>query len=373
MSDAIKEARDLIAEANRLPRRSIQHVDMLETAARYAESAGDLELAYEARDLLIDAGTDAGEPQRALHAFAWCLAQCDQNPERFRENALHWRFKWILETAPHFFEISREQLDGLLDDMERRFAKRGSGKGSVNKLRAYAADALGDDAALETAYTAWKAAPRDALSDCRACDLDAEVRFLIRLGKDEAAIKAARDIVRSNMSCTEVPAVTYARVLPSLLRKGDVETAQSWQRRGYPMLKRLQKKVVGNAGEHLAYCAVTGDTARGLRILRETLALAAEQPLALARLTYLAGAYLTLERAGRGKGRVTLKVPESFGGSGSSEKHAAGTLAEALLDRVRGIAARFDRRNDNTRISGWLDEWVALRELSLDPPKASDA
>jgi hypothetical protein len=372
MSDAIREARELIAEARTLPRRSTQRVDMLETAARYAESAGDIELAYEARDLVVDAGTDAGEPQKALVAFAWCLAQCDQQPEKFRESDLHWRFKWILETAPHFPEISRNQLQGLLDDMQRRYAKRGSGKGAVNKMRAYAAMYLGDDDVLEQACAAWKAAPRDFLSDCRACDLDAEVHFSIWLGKDEKAIEQARDIVRRNMACSEVPAVTYACVLPSLLRAGDVETAQTWQRRGYPMLKRLQKKVVGNAGEHLAYCAVTGDTARGMRILRETLPLAAEHPLAFAKLTYLAGTYLVLERIGRGKDRVSLKLPEAFGGSGASEKHAAGALGDALLDRARELATRFDRRNDNTRMSRWLDEWVALRELSLEPPKASD-
>jgi tetratricopeptide (TPR) repeat protein len=373
MSDAIEEARELIAQAGELPSTSPQRVDLLEAAARYAESAGDLELAYDARDRVIDAGTGAGEPQKALVAFAWCLAMCDQEPERFPESKLHWRFKWILQTAPQFPEISREQLDGLLTDVERRFAKLGSGKGAAHKLRAYAAEYLGDDEELERACAAWKAAPRDSLSDCHACDLDTEVDFLVRLGKDEAALKLAREIVRRNMRCWDVPTLTYARALPSLLRTGDVETAQTWQRRGYPMLKRMKKKVVGSAGEHLAYCAVTGDTARGLRILRETLPLAAEHSLASTQLTYLAGAYLTLERAARGKGRVTLKLPESFGGSGSSEKHAADALGELLLDRARSIAARFDRRNDNTRISRWLDEWVALRELSLEAPNPNDA
>ncbi len=367
MSDPGLLALELLEQANQLPQTSPERVALLEDAARHADAANDIELAYRVRDRLIDSGIDAGEPQRALVAFAWCLAQCDDRPDEYPESALHWRYKWMLAWMPWFHEVSREQIAALLVDMERRFEKRGIGRNAVAKARAGVAEATGDPA-LERYLEDWKKTSRDTLSDCRACDKDEEVRFLLSLGRDAEAVQVARSVIDQGLRCAEIPSLTYARALPALLRLSEVETAASYHRIGYPLLKKLRKKLVGNVGEHLLYTAVTGDLGRGLRILREAMSLAAAHPAAFTQLSFLAGAHVLLERIARTQAELTLDCPAAFGGDGRSKKQDATELARRFEELARLLARRFDQRNENQRISRWLDEWLAFRELELTRP-----
>src|SRR5262249_40416197 len=155
------------------------------------------------------------------------------------------------EWAPRFPEISRAQLGGLLDDAAARFRRAGAGDHAIAKLRTVTHIYLGDAAALEPAYDAWRRLSRDHLSDCALCDDHAEVEVLEYRGGDEEAVAAIEAMLRSRRICEEVPHLTYATVLPPLLRLERREQAVTYQRRGYNLLKPLYDKNVGRIGDHL--------------------------------------------------------------------------------------------------------------------------
>jgi len=366
MSSAV-EARELRQQAAHSAPHSAERVDLLERAARLADSAGDTALGYAVRGDLIRAAVFAGEPERAMVAFAWCLALCDERPEEYPEADLHWEYKWMALLVPGFAEISREQVCALLDDIDARFRRRGLGERAVLNLRALAAVELGDHADVERYFEAWKRSSRDALSDCLACELSQEIGLLIRLGRDDEAIDKMRRLLESRRRCVEVPAHTYAVVQVALLRKHDLATAMAYQRKGYPLLKRLRKEGADRVGDHLAVLAVAHELGRGLRILRESMPLAAEHSAGFSRLRFLVGAQVLLQRASAHQEKASLVVPKAFGGSGESQQHRLVSVAALFAEQARTLAGLFDRRNGNDSTSHWAEERLALAALELAP------
>ncbi len=365
MTAASGQAQRLYEQADSFPHASKKRADLLDEAARCAEAEGNEELCYDIRYDLIDAALDAGDVQRSLIAFAYCLAVCDAQPEKRPESRLHWRYKWVLEWAPRFVEVSRAQLEELLADVERRFSRVNYGKNALAKLRARAAYFLGDKAQMAQHFERWKVTPRDAISDCRVCDLDEEVMLLEELGREPEALRVAQAIVHGPSRCQEVPHLTFARTLPMLLRAGQREEAVSHHRRGYPMLKTLKHKLVGHVGPHLVHTAVVGETGRGLRILRETLEAAAEHGVADSRMSYYLGAEVLLERVAQSQARVHLTLPTALGGSGREAEHESALLSRLFAEQASSLAAAFDVRNGNTRASSEAARVREFRALDL--------
>ncbi|EMO76953.1 hypothetical protein LEP1GSC127_3969 [Leptospira kirschneri str. 200801925] len=83
------------------------------------------ELGFEVRLALIEAGIFSGAIDKALISFSWCLSQVDQNPEKFSEEDLLWKYKWIIENLPAFPQIKKEQILEMLEDLEKRYEKTG--------------------------------------------------------------------------------------------------------------------------------------------------------------------------------------------------------------------------------------------------------
>ncbi len=103
VSDAYREhIEELWAEADLLSEGPAKVV-LLEEAIRLADTHGDLELGFDLRENLIEACTFCGLGEKSLVAFIWCLGQCDRHPERFSQDDLLWKYKWII-TALRIFQ-----------------------------------------------------------------------------------------------------------------------------------------------------------------------------------------------------------------------------------------------------------------------------
>ena len=76
MSEYAVQVDRLVATAERMDRGSVQ-VSALQEAVRLADRAQDPVRAFEARMKLVDAAKFSGDPEIALIAFTWCLAEAD--------------------------------------------------------------------------------------------------------------------------------------------------------------------------------------------------------------------------------------------------------------------------------------------------------
>ncbi len=317
----------------------------LEEAARLADAHGDVPLAFEVRDSLIDAATFGGFPDKALVAFAWCRAQQQKDPSRFDAESLLWKQKWVVGRLTDFPHVGRAQIERALDDFEQACAKVGAGERAVRKLRYKAARDMGDTSRTEALWTRWVETPRDHLTDCRACDLNDELDHPFDQGNHARVLERARPLLDGRAKCAEVPHLTLGRVLYSLFTLGRLEHARDSHLRGYTLV-RHNREFLGTVGEHLEFLALTGNVDRGLKLFERHLAWALEHASHRYRFTFHTAALALMERAlVEGRERVALALPRAFPLHAPEGTYETRTLRGWLAAQAEGIAATFDTRN----------------------------
>ncbi len=171
-------------------------VSLLEEAVRLADTHGDADEGFRLRTALATAAMLGGRPDVLLVAFSWCVAQYDRDPGRFKgeeEFSLLCGYKWAVENLVAFPQVSRADIDKLLDDMERRYRAHGASMHAVHHKRRQVLSLMGDMAGAAEADRHMARARPDFLSYCPACVQDASIEYLLLQGKDQEALVAWRD------------------------------------------------------------------------------------------------------------------------------------------------------------------------------------
>ncbi|MWA06332.1 hypothetical protein F8568_039520 [Actinomadura sp. LD22] len=332
----------LMTRSQELPYGEARTV-LVEDALRRAEEAADEVLAFRVRLRLTDAYQFGGEPAKAFATFGRTLAEHDRDPGRFDEPlVLLWQMKAVVSSLTKFPEIPLDRTRAVLDDMERRYRAGGHSLQAVYRRRHIVARHLGDPSADEW-FARWRAAQRDRLSDCEGCDPTGMVAHLADAGRYEEAAEIAAPVLASELSCKEQPQGIQTAMLPVYLRTGRPEAAADAHRRAYRAHRR-QIADLGDIADHLEFCALTGNDARGLEIVQRHLGWLDRAPHAHAEMMFAAAAAAVLGRvAASGRDGVTVRRPAS-GGRAAEDVPVAELRAE-LEGRATDLAARFDARN----------------------------
>lgn len=148
--------------------------------------------------------------------FPEILKLHDRRIEEFGEDVhtlnILWKYKWILENASQFYQISKEQYERFCEDLKRRFIQSGC------SLRPYYQYRMNfylwiDPKMTEIEYDNFLECERDVLSDCHACERSWEVAYLLERGREEEAKKKAEPLFNATLQCAEVPEMTYGDFL----------------------------------------------------------------------------------------------------------------------------------------------------------------
>jgi hypothetical protein len=208
----------------------------------------------------------------------------------------------------------------------------------------------------------WMAAEEDGSEDCAACELSAEVDFLVDIGEVDEALKKARPLFAGKLRCEEVPNTTFSFLLPTLARRGQLALAKKVQAASIRQM-RESRKFLGYLGQHLQYFALIGEWTKGIKLLESRLAWALEVRNNQDQFLFYLGARLLLARLAR-SGHATTKMllPETFEHVRPDGQYEAQKLADQFYGMAKDLAGRFDRRNGNDRYEKLLAENEALIE-----------
>ncbi|WP_433329105.1 hypothetical protein [Spirillospora sp. CA-294931] len=359
------EVYDLMNRAGELPYGEARTV-LVEDALRRAEATGDERLAFGVRMALTTAYQYGGEPARAFTTFSRCLAEHDRDPARFdEEHRLLWHFKWIVNSLTLFPEIPLDRTYAVLDDMERRYRQGGHSLQAVYHYRHVVARHVGDDAEADAWFARWAGAERDELSDCEGCDPTGKVRHLASRGSDEEALAVAAPVLNAELDCSEQPQSILTALLPVYLRTGRAEEARDAHRRGYRLV-RSSLADLSEISEHLRFCAVTGNEARGMEILQRHLGWLDRAPSPYAAMRFAAAGALLLRRLDELGVADEVTVRRRPG-----DEVGAAELRAELAGQALELAARFDARNGGTRqgehIRRIMESEPVVEHLPLTP------
>ncbi|MFD8304892.1 tetratricopeptide repeat protein [Streptomyces sp. NPDC059690] len=289
----------------------------------------------------------SSEKDKMFVPFARLLRMWDERPEDFDEyetHSLHWVFKWMssgMLDQPH---VPLASIEKWLCEMEHRYRLAGHSERAVRGAEFSVAAHVGDVARAERAYAAWLAADRDSMADCHACELHGQGWWQAERGRDAEALLLWRPVLEGEFSCAHEPHTVLASSLVPLLRLGRTDDARANHLRGFRLVRPMES-MRGAYADHVEFCALTGNEARGLELLAERPAYFTDTGHPRSRLDFLAVVALLMGRLTE-LGLGDREVPGPAGRAWRAAELATHARAEALA-----LAARFDERNGTAYVS----------------------
>ncbi|MFJ2160423.1 tetratricopeptide repeat protein [Streptomyces sp. NPDC087856] len=288
----------------------------------------------------------SSEKDKMFVPFARLLRMWDERPEDFDEyevHSLHWVFKWVssgMLGQPH---IPLASIEKWLGEMEHRYRLAGHSERAVRSAEFSVASHVGDLARAERAYTAWLAADRDTMADCHACELHTQGEWQVRRERDADALELWKPVLEGEFTCAHEPHTVLASSLAPLLRLGRAEEARAHHLRGFRLVRPMES-MRGAYADHVEFCALSGNEARGLELLAERPAYFTDSGNPRSALDFLSVVTLLMDRLTE-LGLGEQEVPGPAGRTWTARELAVHARAEAL-----SLAARFDGRNGTTNI-----------------------
>jgi tetratricopeptide (TPR) repeat protein len=310
---------------------------------------------------LMEAYTYDSEPRKSPVVFARVLKLWDQHPEEFNDWArqqVFWRFKWVASALRSVPDMPLAAVRRWHVEMRDRYRAAGYGLQPYYALEFHLASHTGVDA--DAAFDLWAGRPRGELSDCVACETHSRAAHHVRGGDDARALEVWQPVLEGRSSCSEEPYASHASALLPLLRQGRTDEARSSHLVGY-RFARGRTHMVASVGEHLEFCALSGNEARGLEILAENRDLFDVTGNPLAMVQFLTGVEVLLAvLATAGHAGIAVSGPP-----GSSWTVA--TLLAEVRTRADELAARFDARNGTDAVSARRRARLAQQPLLAQP------
>ncbi|MGH3705517.1 MAG: hypothetical protein ACRDT9_12865, partial [Agromyces sp.] len=377
MSEAIR-IDELLEQVDQTPFGPEERA-LIDEAIAIAVESGDEFSEYRARMRLASSANMTGDTDALLSSFAWCLGKHDADAARFPakpdDNAtdLLWQYKWMAGTLSASPAFPAADIRAVLDDMQSRYERAGVGQSGVATARFGAAFANGwlDEAAA--AYRVLTTTERDDYSHCDACVRSESAAYLAATGREDEAIALYEEIVEGGFSCGEEPEHALSDALLPYLRAGRLERAKSFHLRSYRDA-RGNADNIGIIANHLIFCAITGNGARGLAMLERHIAWIAHDRLnQRAQFGALAATGLLLDTvidAGYGdtvvRGADAVELEPFFGRHDG--RWTVADLSPVAWAAAAAIGAEFDRRNGNRHLADRLEATRALRTERYDVP-----
>ena len=355
---------------------------LIDKALAAARELGDDYLEYRVRMRLINSANNAGDTDALLSSFGWCLGKHDADPVRFPSRIddgldVMWYFKWIANVLDQLPIFSLAQCEATLDDMEAHYLRENLGLSGVITARFEHAWGTGDLATAAQLRARLAATPRDDHSHCDACVRSQLAGFAIDLGDEPLALKLVDEIIEGGFSCVEEPAYALARTLVAKLRAGRLDDARDSHLRSYRE-SRGNPDHIHIVSDNIAFCAITGNEARGLAMIERHISWLPHDPLNLdGRASMLAAIGLVLDsvvRTGYGdqvvRGANAPSLEPIFGSHDGV--WTAAELAPVAWRAAYDITAKFDQRNGNTFCTDKINRTRALLNEHYDVPVVTE-
>jgi hypothetical protein len=194
-------------------------------------------------------------------------------------------------------------------------------------------------------FESWLGAELGRDLDCAACARHAEGAEAAALRRDELALDLWAPVLDGELVCAHQPHGVLGAALMVLLRRDELDRAIHLHRHGYRIARR-KPKFRAAIGEHLEFCALTGNEHRGLELLAEHADWLTEPaPGLAAQAEFLTGASVLLARlVALGHTELPVPMPPSPGAHmPAGEELTVGVLRGFVDAELDSLAARIVR------------------------------
>ena len=138
-----------------------------------------------------------------------------------------WKFKWIVSGIAKSSVIEKELIDEVNEAMLFYYERLELSPAAYYKALMNQNIDMGDAREAKANYELWKKLAKDDMADCEACEASDEIAYLNFAGEHEAALGLAEPILSGELTCSEVPHITYAPILFSMIKTGKIEEVKT--------------------------------------------------------------------------------------------------------------------------------------------------
>jgi tetratricopeptide (TPR) repeat protein len=217
-------------------------------------------------------------------------------------------------------------------------------------------------------FEGWFGAELGRDPDCAACVRHADGAEAAALRRDEEALELWAPVLDGDLICAHQPHGVLGSALMVLLRRDEIDRAMHAHHYGY-RISRRKPGFRAAIGEHLEFCALTGNEHRGLELLAEHADWLTEPaPGIAAQAEFLTGASVLLARlVALGHTELPVPMPPSPGAHlPAGEDLAVGVLRGFVDAELDSLAARIARSEQE---AGRAPQYAArLRTRRLRQP-----
>lgn len=350
-----------------------------ERLARRVEAEGPESRLPAVTGQLVESYVWGREAEKAFVPFTRWLRLYDERSELFREEdreRLFWSFRWMVSRAWGYPQVSFEQIESTLADMERRFAEAGLPLDAVRLDQFHWAWARGADD-TEERFWAWVHTPRRPEDTCLACDAAGEGGYLFETGRPAEAVRRIHEALDQGLSCLTEPANMLATLAEAHLELGESKWAARALRASIASMPAFHEGLGGARGHHIRTFARGGQLERALRHVEKSQLLLDANEIPETRMWFL------VDVAGSTR-LVAEQAPELPVSLPGVPARTARELFAWSEREARRLAEAFDARNRGSFHVRCLDEvlsWEPVPEplelavLELGPegaPRAVD-
>ena len=138
-----------------------------------------------------------------------------------------WKFKWIVSGITKSSIIEKELIDEVNEAMLFYYERMEFSLAAYYKASMNQNIDMGDTREAKSNYELWKKLAKDDMGDCEACEASGEIAYLNFIGEHAAALELAEPLLSGELTCSEVPHITYAPILFSMIKTGKIEEAKT--------------------------------------------------------------------------------------------------------------------------------------------------
>lgn len=184
-------------------------MDGIRKAVEAADAANDVPFRIYFREQICHEACFYGDSMYLMVIFPEILSIIDKYPDtpstQFDTayvNALDhilWIYKWLISECSSFYQVSMEDCLKFFEDYKKRSIAFGY------NLKPYYRALYNlytfDKEKEEEAFHNFEKTPRDANSDCKACERNTEIEFYLNAGDFDRAVKLSKDIEDFTLRC----------------------------------------------------------------------------------------------------------------------------------------------------------------------------
>ncbi|WP_341357363.1 hypothetical protein [Rossellomorea sp. y25] len=165
-----------------------------------------------------------GEYEELFDHFEWCNGFFLDNEESLQDwvESLFWIYKWMAEHLVKMPGIDTELLDAFFSDFQEAYDRYGYSLGPFYQHQHKRALKTGNVEEAEEYYQKWMTAERDSLSDCEACEYQTQLEYFYFTGEKEKARPIEMLLLSKEVTCGEIPHLTYSKLLLPYLGGGSL-------------------------------------------------------------------------------------------------------------------------------------------------------